>query len=380
MKSCSIYFLETGFPSEPPVFPRDAASSTLPFWGDYCLLDFAAANARGWPSAELRCVAESRFRSLGDSLAGRFGPEKIPILAMEQGLRSLLSILEQDSSEQVLIYPFNQVCILEQEPLAAILERPGPDLVRLSVDNTPLDLYLARRKALVRLLKGTLAGDGEASAPLASLFPRVLEKHFELIENLPGLALFQNNLMQLYQGNLWLAEYIGTPVLQERITRLNNGRAPNGEIRIEKGGSVKNSFLSSNTLVEGHVEGSVLFPGVVIRRGAVVQDSIIMNNNWVGIKTQVYRSLILAHFADSVKGQANIGDESFIGMKQSGAANTQYPLQVREGLTVLGCNADIPRGCTIGPGCLLAAGVQAQQLRKQKELRKGNTLLCATGQ
>jgi hypothetical protein len=380
MKPCSVYFLETGFSPEPPVFPRDTASSTYPFWGDYCLLDFAAANIRDCPASGLCCVAEPRFRSLGDSLAGRFGLERIPVLAMEQGLHSLLSTLEQDSSEQVLIYPFNQVCIFEQESLAATLERPRPDLVRLSVDNTPLDLYIARRKALVRLLKGTLAGDGEANAPLASLFTRILEKHFEIIENLPGMALFQNNLMQLYQGNLWLAEHIGTPLLQERIARLNNGRAPNGEIRIEKGGSVKNSFLSSNTLVEGHVESSVLFPGVVVRRGAVVQDSIIMNNNWVGFKTRVYHSLILAHLADSPKGQANIGDESFIGMKQSGAANTQYPIQVREGLTVLGSNADIPRGCTIGPGCLLAAGVQAQQLRRQKELRKGNTLLCATGQ
>jgi hypothetical protein len=105
-----------------------------------------------------------------------------------------------------------------------------------------------------------------------------------------------------------------------------------------------------------------------------------MNNNWVGSKSQVYRSLILAHPADNSKGQANIGDESFIGLKQSGAANAQYPAQVREGLTVLGHNAEIPRGYTIGPGCLLAAGVQAQQLRKQKGLRKGNTLLCATGQ
>jgi carbonic anhydrase/acetyltransferase-like protein (isoleucine patch superfamily) len=380
MKSCSIYFLETGLPPEPPVFPKAAAASTLPFWGDYCLLDFAAANTRGGPSPELRCLAEPRFRWLGDSLAGRFGLEKIPVLAMEEGLRSLLSALEQDNSEQVLLYPFSQVCILEPEALAAALERPGADFVRLSVDNTPLDLYIARRKALVRLLKATLAGNGGVNVPLASLFTRILEKHFEIIENVAGMALFQNSLMQLYQGNLWLAEHIGTPVLQERIARLNNGRAPNGEIRIEKGGSVKNSFLSSNTLVEGHVESSVLFPGVVVRRGAVVQDSIIMNNNWVGIKTQVYRSLILAHLADSAKGQPNIGDESFIGMKQSGAANTQYPAQVREGLTVLGSNADIPRGCTIGPGCLLGAGVQAQQLRKQKELRKGNTLLCATGQ
>ncbi len=367
-------------PAEPPVFPRDSVSGTYPFWGDYCLLDFAAANLRGWPSAELRCVAEPRFRSLGDNLAGRFGPEKVPVISMEQGLRSLLSVLEQEASELVLLYPFSQVCIIDQESLAAKLERPGAEIVRLSVDNTLLDLYIARRKALVRLLREDLAGSAELYTPIDSLFSRVLEGSFEVIENLSGMTLFQNNLMQLYQCNRWLVEHLGTEQLQERIAHLNNGRAPDGEIRIEKGGSVKDSFLSTKTVVEGHVEGSVLYPGVVIRRGAVVQDSVVMSNNWVGVKSQIYRSLILAHSAESNKGQANIGEESSIGLRQSAAANAQYPNQVRDGLTVLGANADIPRGYTIGPGCLLGAGVSAQQLRKYKELRKGITLLCATSQ
>jgi carbonic anhydrase/acetyltransferase-like protein (isoleucine patch superfamily) len=380
MKPLSIFLVETGLPAEPAVFPRDIASCTLPFWGDYCLLDFAAANLRQWQSSQLRCVAEPRFRSLGDNLAGRFGPEKIPVLAMEEGLRSLVSTLEQDNSEHVFLYPFSQVCIFEHEALVAMLERPGAEIVRLSVDNTTLDLYIVLRKALVRLLKAWLSSSRQDSEPLASLFTRILEGRFEIIANLPGMTLFQNNLMQIYQGNRWLAEHIGTPQLEERITRLNNGRAPNGEIRIEKGGMVKNSFLSTNTVVEGHVEGSVLFPGVVVRRGAVVHDSIVMNNNWIGIKAQVYRSLILAHSAESAKGQANIGEESFIGLRQSAVSNAQYPHQVRDGLTVLGANSDIPRGFTIGPGCLIGAGVTAQQLRKHKELRKGITLLCDTGQ
>jgi carbonic anhydrase/acetyltransferase-like protein (isoleucine patch superfamily) len=380
MKTFSIFLVEPGLPAEPPVFPRDSVSCTYPFWGDYCLLDFAAANLRQLSSAEWRCLAEPRFRSLGDNLTVRFGPEKIPVLTMEQGLRSLLPVLEQETSELVLLYPFPHVCIIDQDSLAAKLEQPGADIVRLSVDNTPLDLYITRRKALARLIKEALAGSAELHTPLGCLFSRVLEGRFEIIENLPGMTLFQNSLMQLYQSNRWLAEHLGTSRLQEHIARLNNGRAPDGEIRIEKGAAVKDSFLSTNTVVEGRVDSSVLFPGVVVRRGAVVQDSVVMSNNWIGVKAQIYRSLILAHSSDSAKGQANIGEESFIGMKQSAVANAQYPSQVRDGLTVLGANAEIPRGCTIGPGCLLGAGVSAEQLRKYKELRKGVTLLCATSQ
>ena len=317
MRSCSIYLIESGFAPEPPVFPKDCAASAFPFWGDYRLLDFASANIRKWAFTRLCCLAEPRFRSLGDWLVGRFGPDKIPVLVMEQGLQSLLQVMEQDDSELLLLYPFSQICILDQDPLSCSPDGSGSDLVRLSADNTPLDLYVARRKALIRLLKSAREALTERSAPLASLFTRILERHFEIIENLPGLALHRNSLMQLYQGNLWLAEHLGSSLLEQRIAHLNNGLAPSGEIRIEKGGSVKNCFLSSDTVVEGSVEGSVLFPGVVIGRGAVVQDSVIMNNNWVGARAQVYRSLILPRLSDNPKGQCNIGEESIIGLRQS---------------------------------------------------------------
>ncbi len=110
-----------------------------------------------------------------------------------------------------------------------------------------------------------------------------------------------------------------------------------------------------------------------------------MSGNCIGAKAQVFRALILPHFGENGGGSprsrqvaANIGEDSFIGLRSSTAANLKYPAQLRDGLTVLGANARVPRGFTIGPGCLVGAEVSPQQLRGLKELRKGSTVICST--
>ena len=103
-----------------------------------------------------------------------------------------------------------------------------------------------------------------------------------------------------------------------------------------------------------------------------------MSGNCIGTKAQVSRALILPHFGENGKGVANIGEDSLIGLRNSAAANLKYPAQLRDGLTVLGAGAHVPRGFVIGPGCLVGAEVSPQQLRGLKELRKGSTVLCST--
>ena len=53
---------------------------------------------------------------------------------------------------------------------------------------------------------------------------------------------------------------------------------------IVSGGTVRNSVLSTNVIVEdgATVEGSVLFPGVRVGRGAVVRHAILDKNVVVG--------------------------------------------------------------------------------------------------
>jgi hypothetical protein len=352
--------------------------SQFPFWGHYCFFDFAAANLDGAAEGSVRVVGESRFRGLQEVVSAHSLPAELHLLEDSGGLPELLAA---DPAERVLLYPLSQVFLADPRALLQRLERPAAEVTRLSVDHTATDLYLVRRKTLLRLLKETPLG-GQA---LGDWLNRLLAGRFELMEDLPGMALFQNSLMQMYAGNLRLCVELGSRELEHRFAHLNRGHMPGGEIRIERGGTVKGSFLAGGTVVEGYVEDSVLFPGVSVRKGAVVYQSIVMSGNCIGAKAQVSRALILPHFGENGggnprarQGTANIGEDSLIGLRNSTAGNLKYPAQARDGLTVLGAGVHVPRGFVIGPGCLLGAEVSPLQLRGLKELRKGSTVICST--
>jgi hypothetical protein len=378
MKSYSVYLLEAGCPREPPVFPKSLPSSQFPFWGHYCFYDFAAANLDGAPDGSVRLVGDGRFRGLQELVAARSFSAELHLLEEAAGLQELLA---GDPADRVLLYPLSQLFLAEPQALLRRLEKPTAELVRISVDHTATDLYLVRRRTLLRLFREAPPAGPALGEPLL----RLLASRFELMEDLPGMALFQNSLMQMYEGNLRLCAELGSRELESRFAHLNRGHMPGGEIRIERGGTVRGSFLAGGTVVEGLVEDSVLFPGVSVRRGAVVYQSIVMSGNSIGSKAQVSRALILPHFGEnggggprSRQGLANIGEDSQVGQRGSTAANLKYPAHLRDGLTVLGAGVRLPRGFVVGPGCLVGAEVGAQQLRGLKELRKGSTLVCST--
>jgi NDP-sugar pyrophosphorylase family protein len=208
----------------------------------------------------------------------------------------------------------------------------------------------------------------------------VLHEGFDTIKECEGALLFQNSLMQLYRQNLWVAEHVGTPELAARLEHLGEPRGAGKEVRIEVNGSVRNSFLGAGSVVDGLVEGSVIFPDVVIAKGAVVYNSVVMSGNRIAPRAQVLKTLALPYTGETQKNSYNIGEGCSVGQKHSAASNFDHSSQIREGLTVLGANAEIPRGLTVSAGCFIGAGVGAQQLKGIKEVRKGTSVLWNTDQ
>ena len=245
----------------------------------------------------------------------------------------------------------------------------------MSVKKVETDIYLARREALVDALENYGKRHSLSRKLSTALFSQVLHASFEAIQDMPGRILFQNNLTQLFKENLWL---VGQTDRVEVLTRLlSPGKSSNsskGTI-IEKEGYVKNSLLAPGVRIEGYVEGSFIFPNVVVHRGASVVNSVVMNGNRIGGKAQLYKTLVLPYLGDL--GSSNVGENARIGMQEAGARNFDYPNQIREGVTVLGINAEVPKGYKIGPGCLVGARVGAHQLRSIKELTRSSSMVRA---
>lgn len=113
-------------------------------------------------------------------------------------------------------------------------------------------------------------------------------------------------------------------------------------------GSVKKSIISEGCMIYGTVRNSVIFPGVYIDEGAVVEDSIIMSDTRVGRGTCIMKSII--------SEKVCVGSNVKIGFGES-VANEHKPGIYYSGITVVGERASIPDNVEIGKNVMIDIGV-----------------------
>ena len=109
--------------------------------------------------------------------------------------------------------------------------------------------------------------------------------------------------------------------------------------------SIDNSLVYNGCVVEGRVENSILFPGVHVKPGAQVKNSVLFFDNVVGHDAVLDK--VVSDVNVKVGAGARIGAEGGPGDKE---------------VTVLGWNNSIPDGLTIGSGCTLHPNLRPERL------------------
>lgn len=112
-------------------------------------------------------------------------------------------------------------------------------------------------------------------------------------------------------------------------------------------GTIINSITSSGCTVKGRVENSILGPGVWVDEQAVVKDSVLMDNAFVG-----YHSVVDHCILDE---GVSIGRFSYIGLGTS-------LLPEDPGVTVLGKGVTVPNRTAIGRNCRISPHVNVADL------------------
>jgi glucose-1-phosphate adenylyltransferase len=126
---------------------------------------------------------------------------------------------------------------------------------------------------------------------------------------------------------------------------------PTGErspTRLGSRASVSNSLVGRGCVIEGDVAHSILFPGVLVRPGAAVRDSIVMQDTVVGRGCQVAYSIVDKH--------CRLGDDAVIGAGTGTTANHDFPAHLDCGISVVGKGAVIPAGVRVGKNCIIGPG------------------------
>ena len=93
-----------------------------------------------------------------------------------------------------------------------------------------------------------------------------------------------------------------------------------------------------------------------MKPNAVIEDSVIMHDAVIGEGTSVRRCIIDKNVV--------VGARVSIGHGEITTANTRFPEHLSSGLSVVGKNANIPTGITIGANCIVYPEMQANDFTK----------------
>ena len=320
-------------------------------------------------------VLDESARAASLALSTRWKKPMARVHLLEGGLEELVRLVDASGAAQIVLAALSSVCIIEPAALLAAAVDSASQLVKISVARTPIEMYCAGRAHLCTLLRAAAARAPGKRKVRDCLFEQALHSGIDLIEDLPGELLFQNDLMEYYTNNLWVISNCGGERFQGVLARLPALADKGAESHVTEKGSIKNSWLASGVEIEGAVEDSIIFPNVVIRRNALISRSVVLNGNRIGTGAEIHNALILPFTAEVARTAPNIGDNCAIGARISSMNNSDFPGQIRDGISVIGTNVDLPNGFRVEAATYVAPGVPASALRRAKILRKGSSAL-----
>lgn len=108
-------------------------------------------------------------------------------------------------------------------------------------------------------------------------------------------------------------------------------------------GEMIKSMASNGCVIQGKVINSVLSPGVIVEKGAVVRDSVIMNDTIIRAGATINRCVL--------DKEIEVGAGASLGEGKDDTPNQDEPANIHTGITIAGKRARIPAGAVIGRNC-----------------------------
>ncbi len=105
-------------------------------------------------------------------------------------------------------------------------------------------------------------------------------------------------------------------------------------------GQIIRGMVANGCVIRGRVENSVLSPGVYVSPEAIVRDSILMNDSWIGPGAVLDRVIVDKEVVVGARVQLGCGEDE--------TPNRAEPDRINTGISIVGKGAHIPAETTIG--------------------------------
>ncbi len=139
-------------------------------------------------------------------------------------------------------------------------------------------------------------------------------------------------------------------------------RAPG---KFGKNGVALNSLISNGCIIKGHVENSILSPGVVVEENSIIRNSIIFNDTIIKEGSIIDRTII--------DKKVIIGKSCHIGAGNDYTENNEIAKKMDSGINIIGKFAKVPNGTYIERNCRIMSRVEFKDF-KGKIIKSGETV------
>ncbi len=130
-------------------------------------------------------------------------------------------------------------------------------------------------------------------------------------------------------------------------------------------GEMVRSIASNGCVIQGNVINSILSPGVSVEPGAVVRDSIIMNDTVIRAGAVVNCCIL--------DKEIEVGAGARLGEGDDNPPNETEPTKIYTGITIVGKRAHIPAGAIIGRNCRIDPSTTPEDY-DSKQVASGGTV------
>jgi len=381
------------------ILARERAKPAVPFAGNYRIIDFTLSNCVNSGMRNVVVLTQYQPLSLAEHIGiglpwGLVPPDKRirilqPYLAREQGrdwykgtadaVYQNLDRIDQKDVDMALVlsgdhvYKMDYMAMLDlhrenkAEVTIAVTPLPEDELSKFGTVTVDENGRVSGFQEKVKKPASNLVSMGvylfnidllrECLEDAASnsqydfgknIFPKMVSKNNIYAYRFEGYWRDVGTLHTYWQTNMDLLE-MSSIMLADTDWPLRTQEEETPPTMISDTADVTNSLISGGCVIEGRVEHSVVSPGVRVAKGALVRDSIIMNDTAVG------RDSIIDYCI--LDKEIVVESDCHIGFGEDYRENRREPGVLNTGITIIGKGTHIGHGTRIGRNCIIHGNV-----------------------
>lgn len=239
-------------------------------------------------------------------------------------------------------------------------DRPKSNLISMGI-------YVFNRQCLIdRLVEDSRTNSTHDFG--RDIVPRMVEDTDQRVYGFPFSGYWRDvgTIESYYEGNMDLLEDLPELNMYDPDSRIRSRVTGFPPAKVGQRAYISRSLIDLGCIINGHVQHSVLSPGVYVEEGAVVRDSIIFDDCRIESGAIVERSII--------DKDVLVGKNSYVGYGDDWSPNHERPDIVNCGITIIGKRAKLPPYLRIGRNCVIGPNVTPEATGDDGYIPSGTTI------